>query len=149
MASERLVSGITYYIITLTSGANNRVLEVNGGGQTGNVDIWTNVQSTNEQWTAQIQSDGTWAFAYRRNPRAYLTTNGQNNQVRAAEVDPSSTPAARWKAEDLGDGYLFSNLQDCNYALDVSNNGTSDGTPVLLWSRHGAQNQRWRISRVA
>ncbi|KAL4901215.1 ricin B lectin domain-containing protein [Aspergillus multicolor] len=111
MASERLVDGVTYYIITLIPEADNRALEVYGGGELGNV--------------------------------------GKNTQLRIAVVDPKNDATARWKAEDLGDGYLFSNVKEANMALDVQYAATADGTPVILYERHGNANQRWRISRVA
>ncbi|KAL3475764.1 ricin B lectin domain-containing protein [Aspergillus californicus] len=149
MASERLVDGVTYYIITLLPNADNRALEVYGGGELGNIGIWRNIQTTNRQWTAQRMTDGSWAFSYKRNPSAYLATNGKDKQLRVAVVDPNNDATARWKAEDLGDGYLFSNIQEANMAVDVMNEGTGDGTPCLLWGRHGRINQRWRISRVS
>ncbi|RDW67482.1 RICIN domain-containing protein [Aspergillus mulundensis] len=147
MASERLVDGVTYYIITLMPDADNRALEVYGGGELGNVGIWKNLQLPNRQWTAHRMADGSWSFKYKRNPSAYLATNGNNKQLRVAVVDPKNDATARWKAEDLGDGYL--NIQEANMALDVQSAATADGTPVILYGRHGNQNQRWRISRVA
>ncbi|KAL4901214.1 ricin B lectin domain-containing protein [Aspergillus multicolor] len=148
MTHEHLVNGATYYIMTLVRGADHRVLNVHGAGEVGETDIWTNTHSTTQQWTAHRMADGSWAFAYKRNPSAYLAADGQFKPLRVKNLDPNHHASARWKAEDLGDGYLFCNVHEGNMALDLHASGTCDGSGVHLSTRHGHQNQRWRLARV-
>lgn len=47
----------------------------------------------------------------------------------------------QWAQEPFGSGYRFRNVFAGGYCLDIREFGTSDGTPVQIWSCSGADNQ--------
>jgi hypothetical protein len=42
---------------------------------------------------------------------------------------------------------MFVNLQD-NRVLDVTSNKDEEGQPVIVWKKHGGNNQKWNVIYV-
>lgn len=63
-------------------------------------------------------------------------------------VEPSTLNDLGLNGIQSGSDYKIITAINNSSALDVSGNGTADGTPVILYSPHTGNNQKWKITKV-
>ncbi len=105
--------------------------------------------TANQVWRFDRQSDGSYVISNAQNGYALEmyygnTTNG--NPVAACSKDWGGY-YQRWYIYQQGNGYILlsKHYSEKNLVLDLSDNNSTNGTPIITWPRHNGSSQIWSI----
>ena len=106
--------------------------------------------ATAQTWTVRtIEGEGTdrHRFSLQAGDGRFLSASGgATGLVTSTAEAAASDPALQWISSTT-DGKTFSLLSvAAERVLDVSGQGTADGTAVGLWTSNGGGNQRWTLA---
>ncbi|WP_344464794.1 non-reducing end alpha-L-arabinofuranosidase family hydrolase [Kitasatospora kazusensis] len=141
-----LNSGTVYTLSAM--GTAGRLLD-EPAGQNGNgtqLQVWDAGGATNQQWRADKNGDGSYAFTNIASGRVLDDPAGQAaNGTKPVVWDNNGGANQHWKAARNSDGsYTLTNAAT-GKALETPGNQTANGTPVQIWDSWGAANQHWTL----
>ena len=105
-----------------------------------------------QQWKFQRQKDGSYTIRSMAND-ALLEMHNANT----AEETPVSAHTAsltgehqRWFLFEQGEGYVLRNVYypQGNLAMDMAQNNSKEGNPIITWPRHDGASQIWTLDKV-
>jgi alpha-L-fucosidase len=142
------VPGTYYRLINRNSG---KVAEVaaNSTADGGNVQQWTWIGTTSQQWSFEALAGGYYRIVNRNSGKvlevaANSTADGGNVQ----QWTWVGTNSQQWSLVNLGTGYYQLVNRNSGKVLDVNDLSTADGANVQQWSWNGGTNQQWTIAVV-
>ncbi|WP_217210767.1 non-reducing end alpha-L-arabinofuranosidase family hydrolase [Streptomyces sp. AC550_RSS872] len=139
-------------VYTLSNAAAGRVLDQPAGhnGKGIPLQVWNASGSSNQQWRAGRNSDGTYTLTNVASGRVLDEPGNQTaNGTRMQIWDSNGGANQRWRAHRNSDGtYTLTNVAS-GRALEIPGGRTADGTPVQIWDSKGGANQRWNFRPAA
>ena len=135
------------YVIRSTNAAR-QVLDVTYGSTKGgaNVETWNSNGGSNQKWTIERQSDGSYTL---RSLCSGLLLDLANASAKAGAnvIQWASNGGAnqRWILSENGEGWTITSALSPNLVLDVANAKRSNGANVLVWTPNGGANQCWEL----
>lgn len=141
-----LENGDTYQIV---SALNDRsVIDMNQADNT--IILWQNNNGNNQKWKLVYDSNkNAYQFKSVTNENLVLAWNDLNGSNNVVATSNQNKEEQYWLLTEAGNGYYYvRNKKEPNKVLDVSGNGTANGTNVLVYNYHGSNNQKFRLSNV-
>lgn len=100
------------------------------------------------KWKAVYAGQGYWKFYSQSSPSLLLNDKGGATSATQTQIgSDDGSDANLWKLSIKGDGiYQLSPKNAQSLALDVKGAGTSDGTPVQVYTINGTAAQQWKFN---
>ncbi|PEA06507.1 hypothetical protein CON37_01215 [Bacillus cereus] len=136
----------TYQLVSALN--NSSVVDLNQSD--GNVHLWQNGNGNNQKWKLEYDSNKS-AFQIKSVANENLVLawndNGSSNNVFA--TPNQKIEEHYWIAENTGDGYFyFKNKKNLSKVLDVSGEGFTNGTTMIVWDYKGSANQKFKLQKL-
>ncbi len=134
--------------------ATGMALDVNGGSQSNgaNVQIWTWLAGTNQEWQFQATDSGYYRIVPRSDPAECLDiSGGQGATANGTPVQQWAYNGAggtnqQWRLDATDSGYYRLTPRNASVeSLDVNGASSTNGTQVQIWQYVGGSNQQWML----
>lgn len=118
----------------------------NGGG---NIKIYTKAQDMHQNQTWTVDKDGHLISWQNRN--SILWAENTNNSTQPIFIGwkgneaKANDPRSKWRLNNDGQ---IENIASPNQILDISGGSYRNANVVILWGKHGGNNQKWDIAEV-
>ena len=134
-----------FYKITINKDTN-KCLDIAGGSQNenANVQIWSQ-DNVNQQVYELENIDNMYYKITARHSNKALTATSSNNVVQATYNDEDNQ---QWKIEIAGNGYYKIKSKSTGLYMDVSGNGTANGTNIGIYEGNDTTAQIFKFNTL-
>jgi|GEM_PF-3222452 len=106
---------------------------------------WDGNGNDNQKFLFTKVGASTYTITAKHSGKCLDATSNCYAGSRVVQNPCDGTNSQKWVIEDAGSGYyLIKNVSSGLY-MDVSGASTSNGAEIILWSKHGGNNQQWSI----
>ena len=117
-------------------------------GSDGYVTMQTEIGYASQVWKFTRQSDGSYTIANALNGRLLeITSNASGSRVSATSASCTGTHQ-HWVIYQYAGGYVIQSKLAPSVVLDMSNNDSTNGTPVLTYNRNNTGAQIWSVYKA-
>ena len=111
--------------------------------------LWESAGTTNQKMNFERQSDGTYKITVYDSGKALTDPNSYSNGAQLLFWDWNGSDQQKWYVVDCGGGYVKLINKFSGLAIDISDNGTENGTKIQQWQDTGADAQRFHLISVS
>lgn len=140
-ASMNIEDGV-YTIMGETSG---KLIEAAGWSNGTVAQLWEQSGTYNQNMRFERQSDGTYKITAFSNGKALTDPNSYVNGAQLLFLDWTGGDHQKWYIIDCGNGYIKLINKFSGLAIDISENGTANGTKVQQWKDTDVPAQRLKL----
>lgn len=144
-ASMDLDNGL-YQIQGKTSG---KLIDAAGWSNGTVAHLWESAGTTNQKMNFERQSDGTYKITVYDGEKALTDPSSYGNGAQLLFWDWNGSDQQKWYVVDCGNGYVKFINKFSGQAIDISENGTENGTKIQQWQDTGADAQRFHLIPVS
>ena len=111
--------------------------------------LWQSAETVHQKMRFELLDDGAYRITMLSGDNRVLTNpNSTVNGTGLQFNDWTGEDHQRWYVVDLGDGFVKLINKYSGLAVDISENGTANGTKIQQWTDAGADAQRFKLIRT-
>lgn len=132
-----------YEIQDITSG---KLIQAESGGLGAVAHLWESADTDNQKLDFAYQSDGTYKITVLSSDNVLtVPASSSNNGVQLQFYAWNGGDHQRWYVVDIGGGFFKLINKYSGLVVDISENGTVNGTKIQQWQDTGAPAQMFRL----
>lgn len=134
-------------ILCIKSRISGKSADIYGGSTANGTKLiqWDATGGNNQKFKFTKVGANTYTITVQHSNKCLDATSNCYAGSKVVQNTCDGTNSQKWTVEDAGGGYYFIKSVSSGLYFDVSGSSLANGTEIILWSKHGGQNQQWTI----